>query len=739
MNHEGAWSYMLDMLEGTPVGEAAEQCKPIAYDATGSRTFTILAPNRQVAYAVDSQSVVQHIKDFLLIVGDTELNLDIQVEADDEKVPEYAVFAGWAQVLEALQAESPRASFDTWIRETWPVSLSDGTLTIGARNAYAAEWLNNRVSERAGTLASTLLGKRIKVKFIWATATGTSDEKDDDNEPGGEEELRDAPGKNKVEAAYDTAYSQEVKPEQRIALPGYALRLLRHGDLSPKEMTLWVAFRQSTYHRWSREQPAVKNIPHWDVLRYANMSRSSLEREIAKAENGKICGGLVSILPEDASAFTRDPRFDYARRYQVQVNPRLTRRDCNAIHSILYRAISMTTSMADALAVTEKTLNELTERQPTSYLEDSQNQEHSLNGWPCGVAEIVRVATGYKGDLPEGVHKAAEQLQERIISGFGLAMIPLYFLHTVAPRLNLTQWQTWAVIVMRYRCAYDPEENETLGYALFHGGLDELAERSGASVKSLRRWMNDASFSMFAAVKHVSDENIPEYWTSRSLLLDICQTEPIIAEGTECYTARDKMTHDQGQNDTRPGTECYTARDKMTHDQGQNDTRLKRSIKFQPRANKIHESPQTPRLAAQKPGRVGSRAYWDWDFLMSRNAVSMPMSKKLLIANKAENRDIAHLCQKFISWILYGYSEAGRGLSNPVSNALARLKENAYTGAGGDFDRLAALSPNTLRAYIDLDLAGRDLPDSHLADAYTHNFINLPKAAKRELRGRLFE
>ena len=115
------------------------------------------------------------------------------------------------------------------------------------------------------------------------------------------------------------------------------------------------------------------------------------------------------------------------------------------------------------------------------------------------------------------------------------------------------------------------------------------------------------------------------------------------------------------------------------------------------------------------------------------------MSIKLLNDNKTEKRDIAHLCKKFVSWILYGYSEAGRGLSSPVSNALARLRENSYTGAGGDFDRLAALPPNTLRAFIDLDLAGRDLPDNHLADAYTFNFAHLPEVAKRELRGRLFE
>ena len=44
----------------------------------------------------------------------------------------------WQSVLGQLQMEMPRASFDTWVRDTKPVSYQDGTLTIGVRNAYCA-------------------------------------------------------------------------------------------------------------------------------------------------------------------------------------------------------------------------------------------------------------------------------------------------------------------------------------------------------------------------------------------------------------------------------------------------------------------------------------------------------------------------------------------------------------------------------------------------------------------------
>ena len=47
----------------------------------------------------------------------------------------------WQSVLGQLQMEMPRASFDTWVRDTRPLSYANGILTVGVRNAYARDWL----------------------------------------------------------------------------------------------------------------------------------------------------------------------------------------------------------------------------------------------------------------------------------------------------------------------------------------------------------------------------------------------------------------------------------------------------------------------------------------------------------------------------------------------------------------------------------------------------------------------
>ncbi|MGB8983115.1 MAG: DnaA/Hda family protein, partial [Anaerolineales bacterium] len=72
----------------------------------------------------------------------------------------------WQSVLGQLQMEMPRASFDTWVRDTKPVSYQDGTLTIGVRNAYARDWLENRLASTVSRLLVGILNASVAVNFV---------------------------------------------------------------------------------------------------------------------------------------------------------------------------------------------------------------------------------------------------------------------------------------------------------------------------------------------------------------------------------------------------------------------------------------------------------------------------------------------------------------------------------------------------------------------------------------------
>jgi chromosomal replication initiator protein len=72
----------------------------------------------------------------------------------------------WQSVLGQLQMEMPRASFDTWVRDTKPISYQDGTLTIGVGNAYARDWLESRLASTVSRLLVGIMNASVAVNFI---------------------------------------------------------------------------------------------------------------------------------------------------------------------------------------------------------------------------------------------------------------------------------------------------------------------------------------------------------------------------------------------------------------------------------------------------------------------------------------------------------------------------------------------------------------------------------------------
>ena len=72
----------------------------------------------------------------------------------------------WQSVLGQLQMEMPRASFDTWVRDTRPLSYQNGTLTIGVRNAYARDWLESRLASTVSRLLVGIMNASVAVNFI---------------------------------------------------------------------------------------------------------------------------------------------------------------------------------------------------------------------------------------------------------------------------------------------------------------------------------------------------------------------------------------------------------------------------------------------------------------------------------------------------------------------------------------------------------------------------------------------
>ncbi len=72
----------------------------------------------------------------------------------------------WQTVLGQLEMEMPRASYDTWVRDTNPMSYEDGLLTVGVRNAYARDWLESRLATTVSKLLIGVMNRRVDVDFV---------------------------------------------------------------------------------------------------------------------------------------------------------------------------------------------------------------------------------------------------------------------------------------------------------------------------------------------------------------------------------------------------------------------------------------------------------------------------------------------------------------------------------------------------------------------------------------------
>jgi chromosomal replication initiator protein len=72
----------------------------------------------------------------------------------------------WQAVLGQLQMDMPKASFDTWVRNTDIVSYEDNVFIVGVTNAYARDWLESRLSSKIKRLLCGILNRTVSLRFI---------------------------------------------------------------------------------------------------------------------------------------------------------------------------------------------------------------------------------------------------------------------------------------------------------------------------------------------------------------------------------------------------------------------------------------------------------------------------------------------------------------------------------------------------------------------------------------------
>ncbi|MCC7358523.1 MAG: chromosomal replication initiator protein DnaA [Anaerolineales bacterium] len=78
----------------------------------------------------------------------------------------------WQAALGQLQLEIPKSTFDTWVRGSALVSQEEGAYVVGVNNAYAKDWLENRLHGTVKRTLSGLAGRAVDVRFVVAPTNG---------------------------------------------------------------------------------------------------------------------------------------------------------------------------------------------------------------------------------------------------------------------------------------------------------------------------------------------------------------------------------------------------------------------------------------------------------------------------------------------------------------------------------------------------------------------------------------
>jgi len=584
----------------------------------------------------------------------------------------------WSQVLYQLQLDMPKASFETWAKDTQALSLEKNVMTICARNAYAKDWLESRMTAIVQNILKGILDHPVSVRFVSSENPTMVDEVD--REPADEESELD------IEPVQWLDYDRIVQPHKQVVVKGYLRRLGM--EIGPKAIWLYIGFHQAAWRAQEQNPSGIKTLHSQDVMRFSGLSNGAFWRLLKHTVVQRHLQGLVQRADaQDTRRFRRgrDGRPHRAPiRYQVFMTPRLTRADSLAIHtrikSMLVENQDVHKTLQDLLAVGD--VMDLVAPFEPLFIPPPLHT----------VMDIVRLEAG-EAHTPE-LEKLAQQLHRKIISMLGDIHIPHYFITHTIHLHNLTPAQAWLITVSRDMAFINSRTGERRDLVTFKRGYLEMAEPIGSGrYKTVQAWLNPhwnepsgGNLSRFLMEMPMPDSNpdIDLRVESMPRSFRVLLEEPLDANGGIKLDANGSYMADA--NGSISWTQMGVLVDANgSHMVDANGSALN-TIKHVPNTKKKNTS--TTQHAFGEKAEEAVPSFWELEALLGQNDVHPKVQKELL--------DVQASVHAFVSWVLYVASPKSGNLSDPLGYALSRLREHPLREARGVFRQFADLPPAEL-------------------------------------------
>ena len=587
----------------------------------------------------------------------------------------------WQSVLGHLQMEMPRASYDTWVRDTEAIALEENRLVIQVRNAYARDWLDSRLKSTVQRLLVGILNQSVEVEFLVRDVT------EDDTEQVEEEVGPEVT----IEPVQWLDYERTVQPHKQVVVKGYLRRLA--AEIGPKAIWLYIGFHQAAWKAHTQGSTAGLALHSREILRFSGLSSGAFWRLLRDPRLHSQLSGLVQRMdPPQARRFRRgrDGRPHRAPvRYRVFMTPRLTRADAVTVHARLKTLLASGKTIKEALAEL------LAVENVQDLLMPIQGNELNL---PLNtVMDMARLEAG--ASYTTEIDQLAQELHRKIINSLGDIHITHYFITQVIHAFNLTPAQAWLITVARDLAYVNWRTGERREVVTFRKGYEEMAGLIGSKrFKTVQAWFNPEWTTQQRGgdmTRFLHEIEIPDAGTYSDLRVGtmprrfrVLLDEPLDASERIKAGANGTNMADADGSNSRTQVKALAGADgsNMVDANGSDLNTYKHPLNTN---QKITSTTQHNPKAAE----AVVPDFWELEKLLEQNDVHPKVQKELL--------EVGASVQAFVSWVLYVASPGSGNLSDPLGYALSRLREHPLREARGVFRQFADLPPQELLLLID--------------------------------------
>ncbi|HFC08527.1 MAG TPA: hypothetical protein ENJ54_01545 [Chloroflexi bacterium] len=363
----------------------------------------------------------------------------------------------WQQVLGQLRYTLNRADFDAWLRDARPLNYDGQVLTVGVANAYARDWLADRLRTTLENQLRGLLGAPVQVVFVVAAPdttppldttppsenpqpSGTTVPQAQANEP--------SPPPTPMPASVDLrAVSLRLRdafqrPRRIVFLPGYFLRWLPY--LGSRAAWLYVALRQTHFlanrHPYGPGQPIrpgqALEVPRHTLARWSHLTKRTI--------NNILNQGLLAPLVQVERDRHLDAHRQAPNRYIFTTDMPLTPHDLESVLAFL-EAHNLKEDPIAALAAA-------LQQPPQNLLAPLPSPPPAPPAQPpslrAALSERLRPLALPQATLAKALGMG-ELLETSLIEAEGKLFIPWYFIEHHLPALGHTV--AWLYLVARHR------------------------------------------------------------------------------------------------------------------------------------------------------------------------------------------------------------------------------------------------------------------------------------------------